>query len=337
MPARRWGLRVATDSRFGAGHVARCRALAAALDDVVLYCDPDDRQAVGLRRSGYPVIAERSFDIADIGQKALQQGEIAGLLFDGYSFDAAIRSASTCGRVVRIDDFGNPEPAVSAVLNPNLGGDSADYAGLSARVAAGPAYALLDAAYEALPPRDSLLAAGEPRVLIAMGARDSRNASVGAITAVQAVTPDAAITVMLPETAPHYAALHNAYRADGVQFVAVEDAAAAIALYQAQDFCIGAAGVSLLERLACGLPSIVIQQSDNQEKACRAAERLGVALVAGKAGAAELQPALQAAVQRMTAEAGYRRSLATAGQAVVDGQGAWRAAKFLQQVLDKTP
>ena len=98
-----------------------------------------------------------------------------------------------------------------------------------------------------------------------------------------------------------------------------------IPIYPQADFAIGAPGVSLLERLCCGLPGMILCQNRDQAPIARTAAASG-AVVLSEADNAQ---ALADDIAPLLADGARRSALRARGLALIDGRGARRLANAL--------
>jgi RimJ/RimL family protein N-acetyltransferase len=90
---------------------------------------------------------------------------------------------------------------------------------------------------------------------------------------------------------------------------------------------IGAAGVSLLERMHAGVPSVVIVAAPNQGALAEVAARAGAVVVEGSPRAAV------AAALRLLEDPMRRGQMSVAARAAVDGRGAERVAGLINRMV----
>ena len=328
-----WLVRAASRAETGAGHVERCLALAQQLPGPIRFVlDPASPWAERVAKCGFAWEMEESADSSAKTCRDLATGAAAGAIFDGYDLNAdEIAGAAAHGFVAEIVDAGAPRGS-HAVIDPNLGAAGSRHGAAVSLRLAGAEYALLRPAFVAANSRVEhrrRVAGGVGRVLVAMGARDSANATTLSLAALERASIQASVDVVLPPTALHFASVRALIDTwSNVELhTAVSDP---IPLYEAADLAIGAGGLSLLERLCCGLPSIVLSLSANQRASALAADRAGAAHDMGEA--ATLKPdALAAIVADLSTDPAGRRRMAEIGRRLVDGLGAKRAAAALEQ------
>ncbi len=311
--------------------MSRCLALAERLRaPVVFFLDPDGTWTAGLERSGLEWRVERDHRGAERLLAKLAAGALGATLFDGYELDEdTISRAAKHGFCVEIDERDRP-PLGHARLSPGF----ADASHAKAQLA-GVEFALLGSAFAQA--HDTALAAPPPagvtrNVLVAMGARDSINATSLALAALQEAKFEGNIVVALPRTAVHFDSVMKI--ANTLPNVRVEaEIDDMTALYGAAGLALGAGGTSLLERLCCGLPGVSLVLAENQAHAAAAAAEAGAAIDAGPVGG--LDAAALADLLRPLLQDGARRArLRQAGLALVDGRGAERAAERLEALRE---
>src|SRR5262245_28215405 len=101
----RVGFRVATDPRFGAGHLARCRAVAQTLDlNATLFAD--SAPLPGAERDHWAeIVSEDSAESASATIEAFLLGRIDVAVIDSYAVDSeAVMALTRAGRTVAFRD-----------------------------------------------------------------------------------------------------------------------------------------------------------------------------------------------------------------------------------------
>lgn len=310
---QRWLLRVASHTRHGGGHVARCGILGRALSDAgaepLMWLDPDSPEAAG-RLAGLGLDC-----IADADEPG---GRWDGSVIDGYGMEEeAAALADFAPPLVVLDDFLTPPPAASLIVNSafHLTGDTVD--GRPALL--GPAYALVDPRFAALPDRDRGQPVGE--ILVTFGKVDPCNATELVLKALVSTGAEANITIVVSSSSPHGETIAEAVRALGGRGRLIVDAPDMVPLLAAADLVVGAGGVSLMERVAAGIPSVTLAVAENQRLFVEGAARAGTTL----AGSAD-QKALTQTISLLLGAADARTRMSTAGRQTIDGGGAKRVA-----------
>ncbi len=302
----KWGIRVATDPAAGAGHMARCRAITAHLPGPINWFHDQDPGSNDL---------EIMLDHA-------RSGSINAALIDNYAIaQESIDKLAHRIFAVRIADDGERHGA-AAIIVPGLT-PATDPA-----LCAGPQFAPLGAAYAAA--HDNALKAPQnqsqpPCLLVAFGARDSANCTAKALAAIAELDLPVQTTIVLGRDAPHLNTIAGMAASTPATDLLVQPADM-IALYAQNDLAIGAPGISFLERLCCGLPSLLLSQNAQQRPIAMTAQQQGLALIPADDGPG----AIAALIAALLSDPGRLARLRQAGLQKVDGRGAQRLAQALE-------
>ncbi len=333
MRALRLVARLTASAEVGLGHFVRCRALAEenlahggtnAL--VAEAMDPWlETWAAGVFTrdlvepgEGADLAPERWREIV-----ARHAADVA--VFDHYGVSADThRAVEALGAAtLAIDDVPERALATDVVLNQNVGVSEDNYRGLvsaSTRLLIGPRYALVSHDVR----RARVRPAGEPlRVLVSFGGGRHGALIDDVLTALAALRPGAdlprlAVTVVASDVD---AARWPSAGAHAVRIVAPTPGLAA-ALADA-DVAIGAPGSTSYERLALGVPSVLVQLSDNQAPGARGLIDAEAAIVLGRREDVTVDDWI-AALRRVCGDATARGDMAAAGRRLVDGRGTER-------------
>ena len=95
------------------------------------------------------------------------------------------------------------------------------------------------------------------------------------------------------------------------------------------DVAVSAAGSTLYELCACGVPTVTYVLADNQIPGARAFDRQGLIMMAGDCRAQGTEEKIISQLQRLIADSNLRELTSRQMQQVVDGKGAWRLAQAL--------
>ena len=284
---------------------------ASSSDDVVMFLDHSGPDAALARRLPPEVRREADAASCSLLLAAARSKAVQAVLFDSYAVpDSTIRSAAEIVFTAVVED--------DAVAR---GGHFGLRPGLD--------FALLDRVFVEEPPRRPRASTSACRLLVSFGARDSRNVTGAVLEALAPVLEKfERVTVILGRDAPNRAALEARY-ATAVAFVSPVTADETRSLLTNHDLAIGAGGVGLLERLASGLPGIVISIAENQDGNASAAVDAGAALSGGSTG--NLNPsALCALFGELLGDPARLDRMAARGRSLVDGRGAGRAVQAMQ-------
>lgn len=332
--------RADASSRVGVGHVMRSLTLAAAVrargHAAVLHsADLHPVLAERARRLGVDVEAVRSAPRSVEDAIELAARPAAAVWIDGYEFDLAYMSALGGGGslLAAIDDgCEGALHGVSLVLNPNPSATRARYADLhGVRLLLGLRFALIRD--DVLQHRRRRLTPGHlRRVVVSMGGADPQGLTprlVGALA--RRLGDDVAVGATVGVDNLRHAEVRSAIAAAGSQCREVQPDELASALAGA-DLAVLAAGTTLWEAAALGVPVVSVVTADNQQ-----------GLLDWRAGRcwtdvcdARLPGGVDEAVERavaLGADPVRRHEMSRRGKRLVDGRGAARAAEALDRVL----
>jgi spore coat polysaccharide biosynthesis predicted glycosyltransferase SpsG len=213
--------------------------------------------------------------------------------------------------------------AIGPVAPSNSGGPGAEI-GLT-----GPEYALLDPAFAVLDPGPTPDLVG--CLLISVGQRDSANAASLCLEALHRLFERGMrirARLCIGSGAPHLAKLRQRIDTLDDQVELVLDTPRLIEEMAAAEMMIGAGGVTLLERLAAGLPSLSIEVADNQRLLLNWASGKEATVNAGPLATLTAE-ALADHVATLCGDPRRRRNMSKIGRSLIDGRGAERVADSL--------
>ncbi len=315
--------RVASEARIGGGHVSRCLAVATALGDavsVLMVLDP-----------GAEAAAARCVE-AGIGATQGPLGVAAGwgvCVLDGYDFTPSdyVYYASVAPLAV-FDDLGDPPAVASLVVNatPGLSGDR--WGDIPALL--GSLYAPIRPEFAVLP--DRVVPAVSEHILVTLGRTPAHAEAELVLDAIEAARNhefDPAVTLILPGAAGMPDSLRRIIDRPSQRITLVDSVSDMPAMLAETDLVIGAGGVSLLERMAAGKPSVSIALADNQRASIRGAAALGATRACELDDDSATGENLEEAIWRVARDPELRAAMARAGRKAVDDQGAKRIADAL--------
>jgi UDP-2,4-diacetamido-2,4,6-trideoxy-beta-L-altropyranose hydrolase len=268
-------LRADASPQIGGGHVARCLALAAQLKDAGWDCQLATRAETRMvwpdietHLPVLPVTATAQTEEADELRRQLPDG-CDMLITDHYGLDAGFETACRgwARSILALDDLANRPHDVDWLLDQTPGRQPVVYAGLVSarcRLLIGADYALLRSEFarlrQIMPARGRNLAS----ILVTFGATDTHDMTGLAIDALIEAALTARIDVVVGTGYPHTAAIEQRAHVANLP-ITIHRATNRLADLMANaDLCIGAGGVTALERCCLGLPSVVIRTADNQ-------------------------------------------------------------------------
>ena len=326
-----WLFRVDSRAEVGAGHLSRCFALGQELraaNPVHFVLDEGcDQWRDRLRRVG--ITSELATDSTWVDEGWF------GCVVDGYEFsdiEIADWRAKT-GFVVAFSDTGEPSSHADLVMSSRLAeGRSAS----GPMILSGLEYALLDAAYRT--EEVSGTSQGVAHIVICFGARDGSNATELSLHALKLALSDSDevhTTVVLGSNAPHLSAITSIVEENDPRISLSVDEANMPKLLRSADLAIGAGGVCMLERMACGVPSITIATAENQLEIIKQAAESGGMNYAGRVAQISTLNLADAASELLSNH-NRRTEMGIRARETVYGWGAFRAAEAINKCRMKT-
>lgn len=344
-------LRADATAAGGTGHVMRLLGIGEAWlrrggKAVLLSARLPEAFADRLRAAGVDVAALPDDIVPGTPQDAAatrdfgRQCQARLILADGYPFVppenpmawlASLRDPAW--RVAYVDDFGQPDLPVDAVLMPNAGA-VAPPGHVAPLVLAGAAFTPVRGDFrDALPPQRTFSSTSR-HLLLTFGGSDPARMSARALRAalqvarevplrvtvlLGAVHPDVAAVQRLADTHPQVRVLHD-----------VHDMAA---LFADTDLAMTAGGTTCWELARLGVPMLLVQVADNQSVVLQGIVDVGAGRALPPASDltdAELTGGLRAFV---TASPSLLAAMSAAGQRLIDGRGAERLADALAALI----
>jgi UDP-2,4-diacetamido-2,4,6-trideoxy-beta-L-altropyranose hydrolase len=338
---------------IGMGHVMRCLSLAAALRQSGHNVEFFSRFEPGLSRireqgfavrqvaGGLPDGAEKEYEPAqdtDAVCQLLADSNYNGLVTDSYRLDADyFRQVRRLVKTsVYIDDLNRFPAAVDAVINGNINAEELGYDAWPDSVQRwlGCRYNLLRPEFAALTQRETpyavdniliVLGGGDAGELLVFLAESLLKSAQARQFKLQLVAPAKSLADdRLTKLAQNYPAQVQIQR----------EVTAMAQLMQRCDMAISAGGSTLYELCAAGVPRLAVVLASNQQRIVDAMVRQGAALSLGTV--AELtSSAVAVAVDRLAQDWQVRDRMAQLGRQLVDGQGAFRLAGKIEEMLAK--
>jgi UDP-2,4-diacetamido-2,4,6-trideoxy-beta-L-altropyranose hydrolase len=335
--------RTTASKRIGSGHLQRCLTLARELRSrlpsdapVRFWIDGDQAARAAAEASGFAaslVAAEEPATTIDL----LRAVAVGVLVVDSYSVPSEAftrwRGLARAGLVV-LDDLADRALDVDVVINGSPHAADLEYrTAPDALKLLGPAYALLRPHFRDLAPHE--VRPTVSRVLVTLGGADPHGSTSGVVEAVRRALPDARLDVVIgslfgdvPELermAAREPALTQLHR--GVTDLST--------LMAEADVAVSGGGQTLYELAASGLPTVAVCLADNQEGNIAALD--GVTLLRGgrapEAAIADYRE-VEDSCRRLGADPTLRARLSRAGQGLIDGRGASRAADAILSLLN---
>lgn len=344
-------LRVDASETIGLGHLARCLALAGAVEG-----QGGRAGLVGRAYGPNRALAEVARDLLkeeppfrftelpdDLGQAedarstvvaAREQGSDL-VMVDHYRLGAAWwRTVRGELPLAAVDDVGRPGLGDHAdlVVNQNAGAREEWYAP-APRVLCGPRFVMLREEIVGRRRRWQDAAAGPRRVLVSMGGSDPAGATARVLRALRGVAGRLAVDVMLGAgTARREEVRREADRDPRIRLYGeLSDLPEVLAR---ADLAVVAGGSTVYECAYLGVPPVMIQAADNQAGVCRAVARAGAGVFVGELRRVS-DEGLAGAVRDIIDDEDRARRMSLAGMQLVDGRGSRRVAEAMASIRDR--
>lgn len=333
------------DAESGAGHLMRCTALARALTGwgaETAFCATDAAargqvEKAGAQWLGCTELRSRSDCTDEILQQFARRSGFDLAVVDSYRVTgSALRALGRVLPVACFDDLQAEALPVAAVINGNITCDEGRYAslysGMATELYLGTRYNVLRDEFSSgeLAPVKSRVS----DVLLSTGGSDPHDASVH-IAKYMLSSPSLrgrALHVMVGPLNRNIKTLRALEAADkrlDVQ-VGVADVSC---LMRGCDYAVAAAGTTLNELCACGVPSITYSLADNQDDCARIFAEKGAAISLGRFPGDAFFYSLETSMRRMAACPETRRKIAFTASNLFDGRGAHRLAEALSGMI----
>lgn len=320
--------------QIGAGHKARCLALADELEQrghrIVCAVNRDGCSFLPalLATSAVPVAPGELPDTGVIGRFDLAIVDHYGL---AAHHEEQLRACAD--RIVVVDDLANRRHDADILIDTAPGQRTDRYSALSGKSVLrllGGDYALLREEFRQRRSDQRSPQAGQspPRLLVSLGATDPDNVTGTVIRAIAQIPELGSITIVLGAGAPHAADVDQQVATLGPRARLLRNVTTMADLLRDHDIAIGAPGTSALERACMGIPQVLIETAPNQATVAEGLQRLGAAIRLG--AAPDVDPtAIRISAAELAADRPRRQRMGAAGAIAVDGRGAARVAALL--------
>lgn len=339
-------IRADANRRIGSGHAMRCSAVAAEavrLGCGAVFAVSDEGSAAFAEGLGFPARIlpgdARSLGREDAMRLAglAEELEASCLLVDSYAATDAFFDGLGVARrqgvtVACIDDLFTFEEGyrtaplprnVDAVVNYSFSASEAAYAraydGSSADLLIGPTYAPVRRQFRCGP------RACRPevrRILVTTGSTNQGGLLEGLVEACLNAAPEVHVAVVVGKMASYDGPA-------GGRVDVLRDVAGMAALMEDADLALSAAGSTLYELAAMGVPTVAVASTENQSLNADGFERLALGPVVlfeeGRFAGGDLGSIVSNLVEDLSA----RAAMAERGSSVVDGRGAERIVRTL--------
>ncbi len=314
---------------IGIGHVMRCAIIANELAQNGYECRfatvsksltniPDDDKMLE------PIEIDPAADPASQLEAMRAEVSFADLLVvDHYGLEADFETAARdwCGKLMVIDDFTHRSHDCDLYLNFSIDLSLSDITGLlpsNCKKLLGPLFAPLRKEYSEARSR-CLPRPKRParQLLITLGGGNFRNVVLMVLEGLSKSSITFEIDLILTGVK---AATDVCTRARDLGAVLHNHVPNLAALIEKADICIGAGGMTTWDRACLGLPTLMIELSDNQKRNISGLQNAGAAIEVD----ASSSDAIAVALASLANDEDKLASMSAAGAALCDGQGAGR-------------
>lgn len=269
--------------------------------------------------------------------------DAAAVVADGLEIaDADLAAVAGSGVPLTIvDDMGHRDRYPSTlVVNQNLHATESLYAGKTeARLCLGPKWSLLRREFRGGGEAPRMISETARRLLVLMGGADPKGYSTlaleAAVRATEVLPDDPEIVLVVGAANPAAAELQ--YRATGLaaRIDVRYDVRDMAALLGTVDLAISAAGSTVLEMAALGVPMVIGAQNESEVGPAAALSRRGAAIDMGPLEGVD-PVTLAGTVADLARDPDRRRALASSARSLVDGRGADRVAAAIAGTVRET-
>lgn len=319
-------IRADANPQVGMGHLMRCLSIAdAAKGDIVFVLADDTAKAVVESRGYRAIVLHTDYRCMEEELPFWESAAPEMILVDSYfaapSYLSALKEKAL---ILYMDDLAVYPYPVDILVNYNIYANSLDYEGLyqssgipKPKLVLGPEYAPLRTMFRNVPPKKQKKQVRD--VLISTGGADPEH-----------------IALKIAEANPKRFVFHilagaqnldreSLRRLENDRLVVHENVTDIRGLFEKMDLAVSAAGSTLYELCACGVPTITYVLADNQIPGADAFDRLGLAENLGDLRTAH-NPAgvILDAVDKLSHDHARRAAAGERMQNMVDGDGARR-------------
>ena len=326
------GIRADGNSAVGFGHILRMAALAKLLTDFGHGVYFFGQVFPSYSLSNIPIIPKPESVVfeeeLDWLEQKVAEYDCQILIIDSYNYQEQELNQISSWPVYSVyyDDLNRHPFSVDCVINGNVFGDTLPYKGTSLFLL-GKEYALLRSEFTAMPEKD-INKVNE--VLITAGGADVANATPKLIAWLKEseLFNETHFHVAMGPAFQNYELIER--ETEGLLNIVLHRNANMPVLIKKCDMAVSAAGQTIHELMAGGVPALLIVTADNQRKNAETAADIGFGLNLGNMTELSKKAFLKA-FTILYVNHDMRRSMSQKGQKLIDGYGADRLAKRLLQ------
>ena len=316
-----WIFRTASAPEVGGGHVMRCISIGRELNKYqtvhFLLCKGGDSWIDYIKYYGMTASIYKS--PIEVRNK--------NILVDGYNFSKSEIQAwsEQCKNMAFIDDCNMAPRSASLVISTRTG-DLKSNKKEQKVFLSGPKYALLAPEYIGKHPVKSRTIVRN--ILVSCGLQDSNNYVSKILSALSESNFDGNVNVAIGSQAPNLQKLLHSVNNYHFSVSVTLDSNGLYDLLMQSDMVIGTGGVSLLERMAIGRPSVTIIAAENQRNQAEWSEKVGATVLVDPIKQ-QFQHDLRGAIDLLLKSEEKRLEMSVNGSSFIDGRGSERVARCM--------
>lgn len=327
-------IRADVNELIGTGHVMRCLSIASAIvrrGVEVLFITADHKGDTLLRQNGFNSVCLDT-DWTDLDQELplllemIKSKKPSLLLIDSYYVtEKYFNELSKVITTAYMDDLYKARWNTDILINYNIYSSVFDYSIYSGnRLLLGSLYAPLREEFKGLPEHSAGMV---QNILVSAGGADPERITERLISEICPVWPDIHFHFVVGAFNPRIDKIREMERNNIILHINEKHMSA---LMKDCDIAISAAGTTLYELCAAGIPTITFTLADNQLVASEQFSRKGLMLSAGDCrGNKSFFASIKSLLIELIPDAEKRRTLSKKMQQLVDGKGTDRIAANL--------
>lgn len=355
--------RVDASEKIGSGHLMRCLALAEELHNstkeiqIILVCrelpssqqdfifsrgyslkllpnQPGCNSENELFHAGWLKVSQKQDAIDTL--KALENFDVEWLVVDHYAIDCKWEEIlrSRIKKIAVIDDLADRHHVCDLLVDQNFHANALNRydhkVPETCKLLLGPKYALLRNEFLLASPCTERLFFSARRILICFGGVDYQNHTYATLQVVAAIGGSLEVDVVVGVQCPHIHLIQKLCIAYGYKLHIQTKNIASLMI--GADLSIGSGGVSLWERCAMGLPSIVLATTHNQKEQVSSLAENGIIMAIPEIGVG-IDGCLGVAMRNLINNNELRKSFSKHSLKLVDSLGASRVASHMNAML----
>lgn len=319
---------MAARPEVGGGHMMRSISLAKAMmKHIDVHFVIDTKGEYWLSRLENKGLTVEIVNKSDNSKLTLRDDrECLGVLVDDYAIaqNNLLEWKQRYGQLAVIDDFGDAPHFVDFVISPGLTKNT--YDNDNHTIMCGSRYALLSPEYSktAQPKECDKI----NTILLSFGFFDSKNCTEITLNTLNKIGFHGIVKIAIGSNAIHLLNIKKRLSHYVFKTEVYVDVDGLYDLSSDVDLVIGAGGVSLLERMALGKPSITVVTAYNQMKQSQWAENVGATKLVD-VSKEYFQENLQSVISNIMSSKAVRKNMSANGMAAIDGKGALRVSEVI--------